>query len=549
MTVESALAQARELIERQAWEQGYALLSAEDRTRALEPDDLVLLATATSMLGREDEVAGLWSRAHTEYLAKGDRQRAVRCAYWLIVPMLFRGEMAQAGGWIARAQRLLEEEHECAEHGYLLVAMALRSVREGDYSSASARFAEASRIGHEWRDTDLIAQARHGEGRTLIRLGEVARGASLLDEVMAMVIAGAVSPLVAGIVYCSVLESCQEMYDVRRAREWTDAMTEWCSRQPDGVGFRGQCLVHRAELMQLHGAWSGATEEAQRARDRFLRPPAHRAIGLAYYRIAELHRLRGELEHAEESYREASRAGLDPQPGLALLRLAQGQRSVARTALARAVGEARDAHRRARLLPALVEISIAVSDIAQARKAADELAAIASGSDAPMLRATAAHASGAAMLAEGDARGALVAMREAFTTWQDLDVPYDAARARVLIAQACRVLGDVDSAAMELSSAKQTFAELGAVLDLARATELQLERREDAGHSELTPRETEVLRLVATGRTNRAIAASLGISEKTIARHISNIFLKLELANRAAATAYAYEHGLLGRST
>jgi len=166
-----------------------------------------------------------------------------------------------------------------------------------------------------------------------------------------------------------------------------------------------------------------------------------------------------------------------------------------------------------------------------------------------MLRATAAHASGAAMLAEGDARGALVAMREAFTTWQDLDVPYDAARARVLIAQACRVLGDGDSAAMELSSAKQTFAELGAVLDLARATELQLERREDAGHSELTPRETEVLRLVATGRTNRAIAASLGISEKTIARHISNIFLKLELANRAAATAYAYEHGLLGRST
>jgi DNA-binding CsgD family transcriptional regulator len=550
MTALSALAHGRELIERQAWESAYALLSTEDRERALEPDDLARLATAAAMLGREDEIAGLWARAHSEYVTKGDRRGAVRCAYWLVIPMLFRGEMAQAGGWIARAQRLLdEEEGECAEHGYLLFAMALRSVREGDFSSVQERFAEAARIGTEWRDADLIAQARHGEGRALIRLGEIARGAALLDEVMATVISGAVSPLVAGAIYCSVLEACQEMYDVRRAQEWTDAMTRWCSQQPEGLGFRGQCLIHRAELLQLHGAWSGASEEATRARDRFLRPPPHRAISLAYYRIAELHRLRGEIADAEEAYRQASQAGLDPQPGLALLRLAQRQTSIARTAIARALGEAREPPRRAQLLPAFIEISIATSEVAQARTAADELEELATKRGAPALQATSASASGEVMLAEGNARGALVALREAFTSWQRLDAPYEAARARVLIARTCRALGDLDTAAMELACAKQTFGELGAVHDLARVDELLRRGSEGAGESELTPRETEVLRLVATGKTNRAIAASLGISEKTVARHISNIFMKLDLANRAAATAYAYEHGVLGSST
>jgi DNA-binding NarL/FixJ family response regulator len=541
MTAVSALAHGRELIERQAWESAYAQLFEADRERALEPDDLARLATAAQMLGREEEATGLWSRAHTEYLTRGDRRHAVRCAYWLIVPMLFRGEMAQAGGWIARSQRLLdEEEGECAEHGYLSCAMALRSVRENDFPSAHERFVDAARIGSDWRDADLLAQARHGEGRALIRIGEIARGAALLDEVMTTVIAGAVSPLVAGAIYCSVLEACQEMYDIRRAQEWTDAMTAWCAKQPEGLGFRGQCLVHRAELLQLHGAWSGASDEAKRARDKFLRPPTHRAIGLAYYRIAELHRLRGELADAEEGYRQASQAGLDPQPGLALLRLAQRQPSVARTAIARALGEARETQRRARLLPAFVELSIATSDVAQARAGADELAELAAKRHAPPLEATSAHASGEVKLAEGDARGALEALREAFTSWRRLEAPYEAARVRVLIARACRALGDADTAVLELACAQQTFAELGAALDLAYVEELMRGDRAGQEEDELTPRETEVLRLVATGKTNRAIAASLGISEKTIARHVSNIFMKLGLANRAAATAYAY---------
>lgn len=544
----SALAQGREHIERQAWENAHTLLSAEDRESALEPDDLVRLATAAQMLGRDDEAAGLWLRAHAAYLEREDRRAAARSAYWLIVPMLFRGEMAQAGGWIARVQRLLEEERsECAEHGYMRCAMALRAIREEKVAAAYEHFAEAARIGQRTGDADLIAQARHGEGRSLIRRGETARGAALLDEVMTTVIGGGVSPLITGAIYCSVLEACQEMYDLRRAQEWTDAMTSWCARQPDGVGFRGQCLVHRAELMQVHGAWSSAHEEAERARERFMRPPAHRAVGLAYYRIAELHRLRGEVAHAEEGYKQASQAGLDPQPGLALLRLAQGQVAAASIAISRAAGEARDIRRRWRLLPALVEISIAVGDVAAARAAADELAQLAATRETPALLATSAQASGEVMLAEDDARGALVALREAFTLWLRLEAPYDAARVRVLIAQACRAVGDSDTAAMELASACETFEMLGAAHDLTRARAMAREEdRSGNADADLTPREREVLRLVATGKTNRAIAAALGISEKTIARHVSNIFMKLGLANRAAATAYAYKNGIVG---
>lgn len=550
MTTANALARGRKFFEQQSWEEAHSLLAAADREAALEPDDLVRVATAAQMLGLDAEAGSAWARAHTEFLKRDDKLRAARCVYWLVAPMLFRGEMAQAGGWIARTQRLLAGLPESAEHGYMLCAVAIRSVREEDASSAHASFVEAGRIGERAGDHDLSALARHGEGRTLISLGETARGALLLDEVMAAVTAGAVSPLIVGVTYCSVLEACQEMYDLRRAQEWTDAMAAWCARQPETLSFRGQCLVHRAELMQLHGAWSGASDEAERARDRFLRPPPARAIGLAYYRIAELHRLRGDFAKAEDAYRQVSEAGLDPQPGLALLRLAQGKTDAASAAIARAMAESRDARRRARLLPAGIEIALAADDAAGARTMADELAQIAERHGAPMLRATAAYAGGAVLLAEGDARGARSALRDAFSLWRDLEAPYDAARTRVLIARACSALDDADAAAIELECARQTFAKLGAAHDLARIESASRERRAaSATASELTRREIEVLRLVATGKTNRAIAAALGISEKTIARHVSNIFTKLGLSSRAAATAYAYERRILQGST
>jgi DNA-binding CsgD family transcriptional regulator len=359
------------------------------------------------------------------------------------------------------------------------------------------------------------------------------------------------SPLIVGAVYCSVLEACQEMYDLRRAQEWTDAMAAWCARQPETLSFRGQCLVHRAELMQLHGSWSGASEEAKRALERFMRPPPHGAIKLAHYRIAELHRLRGNVESAEEAYRLASQSGLDPQPGLALLRLAQGQTAVARAAIARAIEEARDPRRRAMLMPAYIEIAIAAGDVDEARAVANELAELAEKRGAPMLRATAFYARGSVMLAAGDPRGALDVLRSAVGLWRKLEAPYEAARTRELIAHACHALGDADGAAMELTCAGEAFAELGAVGDVSRvnATSLDAKARAEPGASELTARETEVLRLLATGKTNRAIAASLGRSEKTVARHVSNIFTKLGLSSRAAATAYAYERRILQSST
>ena len=550
MNSAGALSRARESFERQAWENAHGQLLAEDRERALEPEDLVRLATAAQMLGADAEAVSSWTRAHTEFLKRDDTLRAARCAYWMILPMLFRGDMAQAGGWIARTTRLLDDvTPECAEHGYLLCAIALRSTREGDVEAAHAAFVEACRIGDRVRDSDLIAQARHGEGRTLIRLGETARGAALLDEVMAAITAGTVSPLIVGGIYCSVLEACQEMHDLRRAQEWTDAMAEWCARQPETVPFRGQCLVHRAELMQLHGAWSGATEEAERARERFMRPPRHRAIGSAHYRIAELHRVRGEHAMAEESYREASQEGFDPQPGLSLLRLAQGQSAAASTTIARAMQESREPRHRARLLPAFVEIAIASSEIAEARAAAEELSQLAGKHGAPQLRAEAAFAMGAVMLAEENAREAVGALREAFALWRGLEAPYDAARARALLARAFRARGDADSADLELECARTTFAKLGAGHELARIDALSRDADSDSMAGALTARELEVLRLVATGKTNRAIAARLGISEKTVARHVSNIFTKLGLSSRAAATAYAYERHMLQGST
>ncbi|HEV7704302.1 MAG TPA: LuxR C-terminal-related transcriptional regulator [Gemmatimonadaceae bacterium] len=551
MTGASALARGREHFARQAWDDAYTALAHADHDAALDADDLERLASAAQMVGKDVDAAAAWTRAHTEFLKRDARARAAMCAYAVIVHMLLRGEMAQAGGWIARTRRLLDATPECVAHGFLLCAIGLRSIREEDVPSAHATFIEAGHIGERTTDANLIALARHGEGRALIRLGDAARGGSLLDEVMVAVTAGTLSPLIMGALYCSVLEACQEMYDVRRAQEWTDAMASWCARQPDTMAFRGQCLVHRAELMQLHGAWSGASEEAERALQRFLGPPPHGALKHAHYRLAELHRLRGDVERAEEGYRRASQSGLDPQPGLALLRLAQGQTAAAHTAIARAIEEARDPRSRAHVMPAYIEIAIAAGDVMGAREMSDELAMLAARSGAPMLRATAAYARGAVLLAEGDARGALSALRDAFGLWRMLEAPYEAARARMLIARACGALGDTDGAAMELACARETFAELGAAGDLAGAdaSSLDAEVRADAGAIDLTPRELEVLRLVATGKTNRAIAATLGISEKTIARHVSNIFTKLGLSSRAAATAYAYERRIQQRST
>ena len=524
----------------------YAHLVAADRESPLGPEDLARLATAAYLAGREAESAGFWGRAHHGFHDHNQPAAAARAAFWLAYGLLDKGESAQASGWLARARRLLDEcGQDCVERGYLLLPEALRSISEGDYENAAGTFRLAAGAGKRFGDADLVALARHGEGRVLIRLGRTAAGLELFDEAMVAVTAGEVSPLAAGDVYCGVLSGCQEVFDWRRAQEWTAALARWCDAQPGLVSYRGQCLLRRSEVLQLHGDWRAALDEAHRACERLSDPADQAGLGAAFYQLAELHRGRGDFLEAEAAYGQASLHGRRPQPGLALLQLARGEVAAALTAVAGAVNESTEQRIRSRLLPAQVEIALAARDIDLARIAEGELAAIAAEIGAPYLRAASGQATGSVRLAEGDAQDALASLREAEAIWRDLEAPYEAARTRVLIAVACRELGDEGAAGLELEAARSGFQLLDAAHDLARVERLARTPKRAKGASGLTARELQVVRLVAAGATNRAIAGRLRISEKTVARHLSNIFVKLGVPSRAAVTAYAYEHRLV----
>jgi DNA-binding CsgD family transcriptional regulator len=527
---------------RRQWKEAYAALSRADGEGLLAAADLELLATSAYMLGRDDDYLSVLERAHHRHAETGETLRAVRCAFWVGMTLALRGEVGPGSGWLSRAQRMLGDE-DSVERGYLLMPLVFQREAAGEFEAAAATAADAARIAERFDDSDALALALQTQGLMLIKAGRVDDGLARLDEAMVTIAGGQASPIATGIVYCGVILACQEVHELRRAQEWTAALSRWCEEQPDLVAFTGRCLVHRAEIMQLHGDWSDALAEARRAAER-LAPGANRAAtAQAFYRQGELLRLQGRFADAEAAYREASRFGWEPQPGMALLRLAQEDSASAAASIRRALGECTQPLRRANLLPAYVEIVLTAGDVEGARSACDELEEIAAGYESAMLEALVAHARGATQLAAGDARAALASLRAAVGTWQELGVPYDAARARVLLAEACRLLGDDDTAALELDVARDALTELGAAPDVARLDAGREPR--GGGTYGLTPRQLEVLRLVAVGRSNREIAAALVISEHTVARHLQNIFAALGVSSRSAAGAFAFEHRLV----
>ena len=547
-----ALLRGRACYERREWDEAFNALSLADQATPLNSDDLHRLAWSAGLTARDDQMLAAYERAYHVLLAAGEELAAARAAFWIGFRLFARGESGRANGWLSRAQRLVDAQpQECVEQGYLLLPVGQRHLSSGEPAAAYECASRAGQIGERFRERDLIAFSRNMQGRALLVQGRVDNGLALLDEAMVAASANELSPIVTGIVYCSAIVSCHRVFAFDRVREWTAALSSWCASQPQLGIFTGHCLVHRAEVMEMNGAWPEAVEEARLAVKRCVRNIERDAAGRAHYQQAEIHRLRGEIELAEAAYREASRSGFEPQPGLALLRLLQADTEAAAIASRRIVGATRDRFARTRFLPAHVEIMIATGDLDEASAASAELQGTAASLNTDVIHAIAAHAHASVQLAQGNPHAALEPARVAFGVWQQMGAPYLAAKLRVLLAQACAALGDLDSARLELEGAREVFERLGAKPALAALEALGMKLRDSrkgSAHSPeraLTERELQVLRLVAKGLTNKGVAQELSLSEKTIDRHVSNIFAKLDVSARAAATALAYERKLI----
>jgi DNA-binding CsgD family transcriptional regulator len=540
---------ARELYRQRAWAQARECFAQAAGAGPLAAEDLLLASISTYLSGDAPASVEPLEAAYRDFLARGDGAAATRCAFWLAFALGGAGEVSRAAGWAARAEQLVHDQALTGvERGLPLALRARVALGSGDLEQALALSAQARQIGAEGPDPDLLAVANLTAGHAHALRGEPRLAARYLDEVMVSVQAAEVTPTLAGLAYCAVISAALGMFDLVRAREWTTALTSWCEDQPELVPYRGQCLVHRAQIMAMQGSWDDARGEARAACDQ-LEPPA---LGEAHYQLGELHRLAGEFALAEDAYRLANRCGRRPEPGLALLRVAQGRAPAAAAALRMVVAEpagadaSTDPAERPNLLAACVTVLLAVPDLPAARAASEELSAIATLVDAPMLTALAGSAAGAVALAEGDAAAALPVLRRAWRGWRDLGMPYQAASLRRSIGGCYRRLGDEEAASMEFEAARWAFEALGAVPDVAA---LDHEARDGQpsgpGPGGLTGREVEVVRLAATGKSNREIAVLLFLSEKTVARHLSNIYTKLGISSRSAATAYAYDHGLV----
>jgi DNA-binding CsgD family transcriptional regulator len=553
---------ASDLVERgrafaaeRAWSDARDALARADEQTPLGIDDLELFALSSGLAGDDAAMLRTQERLHHAHLGAGRAREAARSAFWIAYRLLSLGEAGRAQGWLARAERIVDGLGEdCVERGFLILPAVQRHLRAGDLGRAEALALAACETGERFGDRDLIALSRILLGCAMTKQGRVEGGLSLLDDAMLAATSNELSPVVAGIVYCTVISTCSQVYALERAREWTVALTHWCDAQPQLVPFAGACLVHRAELMELGGDWDDSIEEARRATERLSLATDPTASADAVYQQAEIHRLRGEFEQAEEAYARARSHGREPLPGLALLRLWQGRCDAAAGSMRRVVASTTDPLRRSRYLPAHVEIMLAAGDLEAARDAAAELEKLAAGFGTDVLGAIAAQARALVLLAGGDAQASVAPLRSALLVWRRVRAPYLAARVHVLLGRACAVLGDPDGARLEWNAAREDFLQLGARPDLAVLDAVSAPPAPPAPQparknpDRLSARELQVLRLIAAGRTNRAMAAELFLSEKTVDRHVSNIFVKIQVGSRAAATAYAYEHELIGEA-
>jgi DNA-binding CsgD family transcriptional regulator len=543
------LERGRNCFTRNEWDDAFRALSAVDAETPLAVEDLDRLALSAGLTARDEQMLSTLERVYNIRLEAGEGLTAARAAFWLGFRLFARSEPGRASGWLGRAQRLVEREgRECVEQGYLLLPVGQRHLNTGEFVEAHDAAARAAEFGDRFSEVDLSAFARNLQGRALLASGQLERGLALMDEAMVAATSGELSPVVTGIIYCSAIASCQKVYALDRAREWTVALTAWCETQPQLGMFTAYCHVHRAEVMQLIGYWPDSVAEARRAVALCVRDVERDAAGRAHYQRGEIHRLRGEFAEAEAAYRDASRSGIEPQPGLALLRLVQGDKNASATSIRRIVAATSGRLPRTQFLPAYVEILLAVGDLQEANAASRELEQTALDCRLEVLVAIASHAVAAVRLAEGNPAASLDPARRAFVIWQGVGAPYLAARMRVLLAQACIALGDVEASRLELDAARETFQRLGARPDLLALDAIQeaiVPDRKGIARRGLTERELQVLRLLASGKTNKVIARELSLSEKTVDRHVSNIFDKLNVSSRAAATAFAYEHDLI----
>ncbi|HET7050515.1 MAG TPA: response regulator transcription factor [Solirubrobacteraceae bacterium] len=522
------------------WEQAFAALSELDAVEPLGPDDLEALGEAAWWIGRVPECIAARERSVAGYVADARPRQAALVALRLFYTFSVRGDGSIASGWLQRARRLLESEPEGVEHGQLWLAEARVTRARGDADGELSYARRAIALGQRFGDADLVALGQYIEGRLLVRQGQVDDGMATLDEAMLAAAQGELGPMATGQVYCNVIAACQELGDLRRAGEWTEALRGWCESQPASV-FPGLCRVHRAEVMRLRGAWSEAEQEARQASDDLLETmPAFASEAL--YQLGEVLRQRGEFAQAELVFRRASELGREPQPGLALVRLAQGKADAAAAAVRRALAQETNRLTRAKLLSAQAEIAISGGDLPTATAASQELGAIAREYGSVALEAAAAFAQGRVELAADHTTLALASLHRAWELWQAADCPFEAAEGRRALGLACAAVGDADGAELALSSSLAVFDRLGAAAESARTAELLGARPPVAG---LTAREIEVLRLVAAGKSNREIATELYLSVKTVSRHLSNIFCKTDVSSRTAAAAFAYEHGLI----